>query len=197
MARKISEKELEKIISEAAKLAVERLSFISESKGKQAISEKKINEAVGESLKMVLKEGIFDVFRKKKSQPQQKPQQKSPALPDGVSKDVASATFGRASDEYVPIYVIKTNIGNLYVHIYAAERINSILSQLRQSGIQVYSYDQQRVSNPNWNGASYGSRSGGYGGGYSSGGRQVNHTDQAGHIRAWDDDQASYDAMGR
>jgi hypothetical protein len=56
MARNISEKELEKIISEAATLAVERLSFISESKGKQAISEKKINEAVGESLKMVLKE---------------------------------------------------------------------------------------------------------------------------------------------
>lgn len=56
MARKINEKQLEQIVTEAATLALERLSFIAESKGKKTMTEEKINEAVKESLKMVLKE---------------------------------------------------------------------------------------------------------------------------------------------
>jgi hypothetical protein len=56
MARKINEKQLEQIVTEAATLALERLSFIAESKGKKAMNEKRLNEAVNESLKMVLKE---------------------------------------------------------------------------------------------------------------------------------------------
>ena len=56
MARKINEKQLEQIVTEAATLALERLSFIAESKGKKTMTEEKINEAVKESLRMVLKE---------------------------------------------------------------------------------------------------------------------------------------------
>lgn len=58
MAQKINEKQLEQIVAEAATLALERLKFISESKGKKTMTEEKINEAVKESLKMVLKEKI-------------------------------------------------------------------------------------------------------------------------------------------
>lgn len=60
MAKKINEKELENIIAEASTLALERLKFISESKGKQAISEKTINHAINESLKMVLNKPTVD-----------------------------------------------------------------------------------------------------------------------------------------
>lgn len=56
MARKINEKQLEQIVTEAATLALERLSFIAESKGKKTMTEEKLNEAVNESLKMILKE---------------------------------------------------------------------------------------------------------------------------------------------
>lgn len=53
MSRIIKENELENIVAEAAALALEKLSVLSESKG-QNTSEKNIDEAVKESIKMVL-----------------------------------------------------------------------------------------------------------------------------------------------
>ena len=52
MAKRISEKDLESIITEASGLALEKLSVLSESKNK--ITDKKIDEAVSKSLRMVL-----------------------------------------------------------------------------------------------------------------------------------------------
>lgn len=54
MAKKISEKELERIVAESASLALKKLSILSESKETKKVSEKMIDEAVEKSLKAVL-----------------------------------------------------------------------------------------------------------------------------------------------
>ena len=122
------------------------------------LTESDLHRIVKESVQRILaengeNEGLFDFFKKKKQPVQQKPLGSN--LPDGVYKDLKTAAYGSASNSRVKVYVIQTNIGNLYVGGSDMRKINEILKQLRQNGIRVSNYDEKVVDNPNYNGLRY------------------------------------------
>ena len=122
------------------------------------LTESDLHKIVMESVNRILaengvNEGFFDFFKKNKQIAQQ--QSLGSNLPNGVYKDLKTATFGSASSSRVKVYVIKTNLGELYVGGGSMGKIDGILNQLRQNGIRVSSCQEQVVNNPNYNGLNY------------------------------------------